>query len=134
MLKYERLPLWWLPIYILACGLGGGIFLSGATYWNIEYGLYAGAFGAVAGALSWLMMGIRIPTVSSRWQESYARLLEIAATYEGQRDEARERLEEARALLTQARPYVGRAPFEGSLTLEQDIEAFLYREEEVEND
>ena len=123
-MRYERLPLWWLPVYILTCGLGGAFLASGATYWNVEAGLYAGIAGVVFGVLGWLFMGGRIPNPT----------LDALAREQGRGDNLMDmglrwklRADEARALLIRARRYVGSAPLEGSLTLEQDIEAFLYR-------
>ena len=126
---YERLPWKWLPIYILSCSILPGIFFSAATHWSVELGLIAGAFGAVLGALGWVLLGVRIPNPAADAldyeRERVNDLMDIGLRWKFL-------AEEARALLSRARPYVGRAPFEGSLTLEQDIEAFLYREERDE--
>ncbi len=59
--KASRLRLRWLPVYIGSCALAGGVLMAGVTYWNITIGLYAAGFGAVYGALGWLLMGIVIP-------------------------------------------------------------------------
>ncbi len=130
----ERLPWKWLPIYALACAILPGIFASGALGWSVEAGLAAGVFGAVFGALGWLTMGIRIPSPYASLAEAYRKQIEqtVLACRLGLDWKSRE--QEARALLARARPYVGSAPLEGSLTLETDIENFLYQETEEKND
>lgn len=133
-MKYERVSLRWLPLSILTCGLcglGGAFLTAGATYWNVEAGLYAGIAGAVFGVLGWLVMGIRIPTYASTALEM-ERIHSNDIFAMGM--QWRQQAEEARVLLQRARPYVGSAPLEGSLTIEQDIKAFLYRAEEAKND
>ena len=121
----------WLFIYVVSCALTAGIITAGATYWNWELGAYAAIGGAGFGFLGYLLIryGPKRPDPSQGWRESYGKLLE-------QLEEAcdlglhwKGRALEARDLLKRARPYVGSAPFEGSLTVEQAIEAFLYREE-----
>ncbi|KKK55293.1 hypothetical protein LCGC14_3076020, partial [marine sediment metagenome] len=125
--SYERLPWKWLPIYVLSCSILPGIFFSAATHWSVELGLVAGVFGAVLGALGWAFMGVRTPNPYSSLAEAYSDQLDktiLACNLGlGWKSQALE----ASALLLRARPYVGRAPFEGSLTVEQDIEEFLDR-------
>ena len=124
----------WLPIYVISCAVGAAFVVAGVTYWNVEAGLYAGAVGAVFGALGWLIMGIRIPSPYVSLAEAYRKQLAQLSIACNLGLGWKRQAQGARALLHRARPYVGNAPFEGSLTLEQDIEAFLYREEEEKDD
>ena len=120
----------WLPIYVVSCALGAFFLVSGATYWNWEIGSYAAIVGAVFGFLGYLTVryGPKRTDYTSQWaeilrqeQERGDDIMDLAMRW-------RQRVKEARDLLKRARPYVGSAPFEGSLILEQAIEAFLYRE------
>ena len=123
-MSYERLPWRWLLIYSLSCAILPGIYVAAAVHWNVWAGLVAGVFGAAFGALGWVLMGVRAPNPVSDAlayeRERGNHLAEIGAHWKSLTEEAQE-------LLLRARPYVGRAPFEGSLTVEQDIEEFLDR-------
>lgn len=131
-MRYERLALWWLPVYIITCALGGGILFAGATYWNVTYGLYAGAVGAAFGILGWLFAGIRIPTARSMLLEAYKERM-------GQLELAldlglgwKERAQRAEELLTRTLAYLAHKPFD-SITvgeLYDDIQRFFASIEE----